>query len=122
MKKEFSDATIEPIEVLGIKNVVKLNTIPAYGGGKGMEKTAAEKKEKREQTEHTENSICMGIYSAMFNGNLKEFMNSENFGSSVCEDEGFLKILEEYEYSGEEAGKALRFAAACLHYFSEGLL
>ncbi|MDO5409110.1 MAG: hypothetical protein Q4F21_01510 [Lachnospiraceae bacterium] len=87
-----------------------------------MEKTAAEKREKRERKEEKEQRICTGIRSVLFNGDLKEFMNSENFGSSVCEDEGFLKILEEYEYSGEEAGKALCFAAACLHYFSGGLL
>lgn len=54
--------------------------------------------------------------------NMRTFIASGFFGSAVTEDGEFLKILEEFDYSGEEAAKALQFAAACMNYLGRGLL
>ncbi len=53
-------------------------------------------------------------------GNIKGLLNCGFFGSSVMEDEDFLKIVEEFDYSGEDAAKALQFAAACMNYLAGG--
>ncbi|MDD7390317.1 MAG: hypothetical protein PUG60_11845 [Lachnospiraceae bacterium] len=64
-------------------------------------------------------------YSSTGNMNgrdMKSFIISGFFGSAVMEDDEFLKLLEEFDYTGEEASKALQFAAACLNYLKGGLL
>ncbi|MGN0292941.1 MAG: hypothetical protein ACI4D3_02940 [Lachnospiraceae bacterium] len=53
---------------------------------------------------------------------MRSFITSGFFGSSVMEDGEFLKLLEEFDYTGEEAAKALQFAAACMNYLRGGLL
>lgn len=53
---------------------------------------------------------------------IKTIFNSGFFGSAIIEDENFLKILEKFDYSGEDAAKALQFAAACMNYLTGGLL
>ena len=54
--------------------------------------------------------------------NMRSFIAGGFFGSSVMEDGEFLKLLEEFDYTGEEAAKALQFAAACMNYLRGGLL
>lgn len=53
---------------------------------------------------------------------MRGFIAGGFFGSSVMEDGEFLKLLEEFDYTGEEASKALQFAAACMNYLRGGLL
>ena len=53
---------------------------------------------------------------------MRSFITFGFFGSSVMEDGEFLKLLEEFDYTGEEAAKALQFAAACMNYLRGGLL
>ena len=53
---------------------------------------------------------------------MRSFITCGFFGSSVMEDGEFLKLLEEFDYTGEEAAKALQFAAACMNYLRGGLL
>lgn len=53
---------------------------------------------------------------------MRSFIAGGFFGSSVMEDGEFLKLLEEFDYTGEEASKALQFAAACMNYLRGGLL
>lgn len=52
---------------------------------------------------------------------IKSIFSSGFFGSAVMEDENFLKIMEKFDYSGEEAAKALKFASACMKYLMGGL-
>ena len=52
----------------------------------------------------------------------RTFLSGIFFGSGITEDEVFLKILEEFDYTGEEAAKALQFAASCMEYLRGGLL
>lgn len=54
--------------------------------------------------------------------NNKLFLEWNFFGSRIMEDEEFLKLLEQFDYSGEEAAKALQFAASCMEYLRGGLL
>ena len=62
------------------------------------------------------------LFSGGFSGLGGSLFNSGFFGSAVMEDEDFLKILEEFDYSGEEAVKALEFAVECMKYLMGGLL
>lgn len=53
---------------------------------------------------------------------MRTFIANGFFGSAVTDDGEFLKLLEEFDYSGEQAAKALQFAAACMNYLRGGLL
>ena len=67
-------------------------------------------------------NVKYGPNGNVFNNDIKTFFNSGFFGSAVMDDEDFLKILEEFDYSGEEAVKALEFAVVCMKYLMGGLL
>lgn len=54
--------------------------------------------------------------------NSRTFLSEIFFGSGITEDEKFLKILEDFDYTGEEAVKALQFAASCMEYLRGGLV
>lgn len=81
-----------------------------------------EKENSMGQIENTKNRNNSSTESHVtLRGDIKFIFNSGFFGSAVLEDEGFLKIVEEFDYSGNEAAKALQFAAACMNYLMGGL-